>query len=117
MKSSKRQNRVFSTEFKKEKVAQIEQGKVKVSQISKMYGVSLTAVYSWVSKYSKLPKDERVVVEKLNEELKTLELLKKVGELEKIIGQQQIEIIFQNTVIKHGSEIIGEDLKKKFVTQ
>jgi transposase-like protein len=117
MKSSKKQNRVFSTEFKKEKVAQIEQGKLKVAQISKMYGVSTTAVYYWVDKYSKLPKDERMVVEKLSEEIKTLELLKKVGELENIIGQQQIEIIFQKTVIEHGSKIIGEDLKKKFATQ
>lgn len=117
MKSSQRQNRVFSTEFKKEKVAQIEQGKLKVAEVSKMYGVSATAVYYWISKYSKLPKDERVVVEKRSEELRTLELLKKVGELEKIIGQQQIEIIFQKTVIEHGSKIIGEDLKKKFDTQ
>lgn len=117
MESYKRGTRVFSSDFKKEKVKLIEQGKIKVSQVSKMYGVSQTAVYNWVSKYSKLPKDERVVVEKVSEELKTLELLKRVGDLEKIIGQQQIEIIFQNTIIKHGSEIIGEDLKKKFGTQ
>ena len=43
----------FSIEFKKEKVLLIEQGKLKVSEVSKMYEVTQTAVYKWLLKYSK----------------------------------------------------------------
>ena len=43
----------FSIEFKKEKVLLIEQGKLKVSEVSKMYEVTQTAVYKWLLKYSR----------------------------------------------------------------
>jgi transposase-like protein len=109
----KRTNKRFSLEFKKEKVSLFEEGKLTALQISRMYDVTCASVYRWINEFSSLPKTERIVIEKKSEELKTLELLKKVSELEKIIGQQAVQILYQESVIECGSRLIGEDLKKK----
>ncbi|MBK7096420.1 MAG: transposase [Saprospiraceae bacterium] len=47
-KDDKKRIRTFSTEFKKEKVQLIEEGKITVVQISKLYEVSRKAVYNWL---------------------------------------------------------------------
>lgn len=109
-----KQRRVFSSEFKKEKVDLIEKGKLRVSDICKTYEVSQTAVRKWLLKYGKLQASERVVVEKIGEEKKNIELLKRVAELERIIGQQQMQLIYKEAVIECGSEHFGIDIEKKF---
>ena len=109
--------RRFSTDFKKEKVRLIEQGIISVSSISKTYEVSKPAVYLWIAKYGSLPKTERLVVENISEEAKTLDLMKKVAELERVIGQQQLQLIYKESVIECGSELLGEDIEKKFKSQ
>jgi transposase-like protein len=110
--------RTFSTEFKKEKVTLIEQGKLKVSDVCKMYEVTQTAVRKWLLKYGKnYSKTERIVVEKVSEEAKTLELMHKVAELERVIGKQQLQIIYKEAVIQSASEEIGVDIEKKFNSQ
>lgn len=96
MEINMKMRRTFSTEFKKEKVILIEQGKLKVSDVSKMYEVTQTAVYKLLLKYSNsYSKTERLVVEKISEEAKTLDLMKKVAELERVIGKQQLQIIYK----------------------
>lgn len=118
MEKNIKMRRTFSTEFKKEKVLLIEQGKLKVSDVSKMYEVTQTAVYKWLLKYSKsYSKTERLVVEKISEEAKTLDLIQKVAELERVIGKQQLQIIYKEAVIQSASEIIGEDIEKKYNSQ
>lgn len=106
--------RVFSTEFKKEKVDLIEKGKLRVSDICKTYEISDSAVRKWLVKYGMLPKTERIVVEKISEENKNIGLLKKIAELERIIGQQQMQLIYKEAVIECGSEHFGVDIEKKF---
>lgn len=113
----KKTRRVFSTEFKKEKVALFEDGQISVKQITQTYDVSVAAVYKWIYKYGKLPKTERVVVEKISEENKNIALLKRIAELERAIGRQQMQLIYKDAVIQCGSELIGEDIEKKFNSQ
>lgn len=118
MEKNIKMRRTFSTEFKKEKVLLIEQGKLKVSEVSKMYEVTQTAVYKWLLKYGKIySKTERLVVEKISEESKTLDLMRKVAELERVIGKQQLQIIYKEAVIQSANEIIGEDIEKKYNSQ
>ena len=112
-----RKMREFSKEFKKEKVALIAQKKIRVSELSRIYGVSKSAIYKWIEQYNSLPKGERLVVEKECEEKKNLSLLKKIAELEGIIGKQQVSLIFLESVIECGTELLGEDLKKKYSTR
>lgn len=115
MNSKEKQMRRFSESFKKEKVKQIEEKKVTVSQLSKIYEVSTTAIYKWLRKYSKhFGKNERVVVEKESEGQKQLELLEKIKELEQLLGQKQVEVEYLKKVIEFGCEITETDIKKKY---
>ena len=112
-----KQRRTFSTSFKKEKVELIDNGKLSVRDVSNLYGVSCTAVYKWVKKFSKLPKDERIVVEKISEQTKNKHLLKTIQDLERTIGKKQLELDYYKAIIDLVSEETGEDIKKKYKSE
>jgi transposase len=114
MKNQMKVRRTFSTAFKKEKVELLDQCKITVNELSKVYEVSPTAIYKWKKKFSHLPKGERVIVEKISEEEKNLDLLKRISELERVIGRKQLEIDFYKTTIEILNEEEGEDILKKF---
>lgn len=117
-KVERRKVRRFSTDFKVEKVQLIEEGKLTVSEISKDYQVSPTAVYKWLDKFSKyLKKSERLIVEKESEESKNKALKSKIAELERLLGQKEIAISHLEQVIKITSEDLGVDVKKKYSGQ
>jgi transposase len=110
-----RQIRRFSEAFKREKVKEIEEKTITVLQLSRIYDVTPTAIYKWIRKFSKYKeKREKVVIEKESESYKTYQLQKKVAELERLLGQKEIEISYLNKVIESGDELLGEDLKKKY---
>ncbi len=105
--------RTFSVPFKQEKVKEIESKQITVIQISRIYGVSSTAVYKWIRLYGNLQnKKGRIVVEKESESYKTEQLLKKVAELEGLLGRKQVEVEHLNKVIEVSSKMTGIDLKK-----
>ena len=106
--------RHFSTVFKKEKVKLIDEGKLTVKELSDIYEVSPTAIYRWIKKFSIYDKQERVVVEKISEEKKNTELLKRIRELERSVGQKQLELDYYKAIIELVSEETGEDVKKKY---
>jgi len=113
-----KRHRTFSVSMKQEKVKQLENKQITVGQICKLYEVSKTAVYKWIVLYGSLKqKGERVVVEKESEANKTFELLKKVADLERMLGQKQVEIEYLKKVIEFGSEVTKIDIKKKFKSQ
>lgn len=114
MKRQIKTQRVFSVAFKKEKVELLDQGKISVKDLSKTYDVSQTAIYNWKNKYSKYKKTERIVVEKISEATKNIELLKRIAELERIVGKKQLELDYYKTTIELLSEESGEDIKKKY---
>jgi len=49
-KVTKKRVRTFSPEFKKEKVAMIEEGKMTVVQLSRLYNVTRPSVYAWIKR-------------------------------------------------------------------
>lgn len=109
-----RRMRHFSTNFKIEKVREIEQGKTKVSEVCRQYEVSSTNVRRWIDKFGKMKKSkERVIVESLSDTQQLLELKKKVASLERIIGQKQILLDFKDKMIDIAEEMYGVDIKKK----
>lgn len=105
--------RTFSEEFKKEKVREFEEGKVTVLELSRVYEVTTTGVYKWIRKYGNLRRGERMVVEKESEKNRMSKMLKQLQAREQEIGRQQMEIRYLKEVVKHGSELLGEDLEKK----
>jgi transposase-like protein len=114
MKKKNSNLRTFSTAFKKEKVRMYEQGQMSVLEISRIYEVSTRAVYKWIKKYGKLPKGERVVVEKESEGAKTMELLKRIRDLESALGRKDMENTYLRAVIEKATEQLGYDIEKKY---
>ncbi len=106
-------NRNFSEEFKKEKVKDLVNRKIRVTELCKLYDVSRTTVYQWLYLYSDLEKGTKMVVQMESEQHKTLELLERVAQLERALGQKQLEIDFLTKVIEVESKEQGIDIKKK----
>lgn len=112
-KNNIKQIRHFSEDFKKLKVQEIESKQITVAKIVSLYKVSRSAVYDWIYKYSiHFKKATRIVVELESESQKTERLQRRVAELERIIGQKQLEIDLLNKLIEISSEELSIDLKK-----
>jgi len=108
-------NRYFSEGFKRQKVSDIEKNIVTITEVCREYQVSNTAVYKWVYKYSLMRKKGiRQVVEAESDTRKLLQLKERVKELERIIGQKQIMIDFQDKMIEIAEEEYKIEIKKKF---
>lgn len=115
MTTAERRRRKFSDNFKIQKVREIETGQTKVSEICSQYQVASTNVYLWIDKFGSMKnKKEHMVVETDSDTRQLLELKKRVSELERIIGQKQILIDFQDKMIELAEETYGVDIKKKF---
>jgi hypothetical protein len=61
-----------------------------------------------------LKKGEVLVVQKESEQQRNVELRARIAELERIVGQKQMEIDFLNKIIELGSKEVRLDIKKKF---
>lgn len=107
----------YSEAFKREKVKLYEEGKITVLQIQRMYGVSDASVYRWIAKYRTLPQGERLVVEKISEQTQTLNLMKKVAELERALGQAHLQLTYTNELLDYATNELGFDVKKKHESQ
>lgn len=115
---TERRSRYFSEEFKRKKVGEIERRIASVSEISREYQVSRSAIYAWIRQYSRMSKkQERLVVESLSDTRKIRELKERVKELERIVGQKQIQIDFFDKMIELAEEEYRIDIKKKCSTK
>ena len=107
--------RTFSADFKREKVREIEAKGTRISEICKQYEVSKSAVQKWLTKYSSTyQKSTRTIVESESDTKKLLELQRKIAELERLVGQKQIQLDFTAKMIELAEEYYGIDIKKKF---
>ena len=110
-----RQNRYFSEEFRRKKVQEIERNISTIAEICKEYQVSGTAVHKWLYKYSAMRKKGiKQVIEAKSDTRKLHHLKEQVKELERIIGQKQLLIDFQQKVIELTEQEYKIDIKKKF---
>ena len=110
-----RQRRVFSDEFKREKVDQILNCEYSIASFCKLWSVSSVTVYKWIRHYSpEHKKGTTMVIQKDSEASKTNELLRQVSELERGIGQKQMQIDFLEKLIELASKELDVDIKKKF---
>ena len=108
-----KKRRIFSDEFKTEKVPEIESGILTIADLSRLYSVSRISIYKWLYRYgNQHKKGVRMVVEKESGAFRTAELLRKVSDLERLLGQKQVEIEYLNRVIFEGDSHFGCDLKK-----
>jgi transposase-like protein len=107
--------RVYSESFKRAKVNEIIKGKTTISHLSALLGLSYTSVYKWVKKYGNLRSPEKIVIETDSDYLKLIESNKKNVEMERLIGQQQLQLSFLKEVLKEVELHYGEDPIEKFL--
>lgn len=112
LKFEARRVRTFSEEFKRSKVKEIIEKKLKISDLCKVYEVSVQSVYRWIYQYSPSVPGTKMVVEMESESKKNLELQQSVAELERKVGQKQLHIDYLEKLIEIASTNLGYDLKK-----
>jgi len=113
-----KQRRLFSEAFKREKVKDLLEKRISIRQLSSLYEVSRTAVYNWLYAYS--PHHEQktnLVVQMESEAHKSQMLQQRVAELERVVGQKQLELDFLNKLFEIGSQELGFDIKKNLSTK
>lgn len=104
----------YSEAFRRQRVLDIEQGLISVTEVHRIYGVSISTVYDWLHRYSTTcTHQHRQVIELESEEHKTLALLERVAELERVIGQKQLHIDILEHVLKQAEAQLGPEWKKK----
>ena len=112
-----RERRIFSEEVKKKAVKDLTSRRTTIKALMNEHQVSHQAVYAWLYKYSPYHDQKcTLVVQMKSEETKNSELQKRVADLERAVGQKQLEIDFLNKLLEIGSSELGFDLKKNFST-
>jgi transposase-like protein len=107
-------SRYFSEDFKKQKVREIEKNLLGISELCREYDLSRTSVYNWLYKYSRMmKKGERQIVERKSDTRKMQELRERIKELERVVGQKQLLIDFQQKMIDLAEQTYDVDIKKK----
>lgn len=110
-----RERRYFSEAFRQARVKEIETGQSSVSEISRAYQVSRSAVYKWIRKYSVHYRKAIVqVVEPKSETKKRLALEEKLAQLEQMIGQQQVRIQYYEKLLELLEAHYEIDIEKNF---
>jgi transposase-like protein len=112
-----RKQRQFTDEFKKEIVTEFESGKFSVCQLGRLHGIDFQTIYRWVYKFSTFNQSGfRIVEMKASTTNKVKELELKVKELERIVGQKQIQVDYLEKMIDLAKTDLNIDIKKNYNT-
>ena len=107
-------HRYFSEDFKKKKVRELERKITSIPDICRTYSVSRTSVYRWIYKYSVMAKKQvKQVVEAKSDTQRIKALEARIKELERIVGQKQLLLEFQDKMIEIAETDYDVDIKKK----
>ena len=107
--------RIFSQEFQKICVKEYESGQFTVLELSKLYQINTVVIYRWIHKYSTYNKRGIKVVEMADSSKQKLkDLQRRIDELERVVGQKQLNIDFLEKMIELAKEQYGVDVKKNF---
>lgn len=110
--------RIFSEDFKKQCVAEYESGHQTVKELGRLYGIKEQTIYRWIYRYSTYNKKKLRVVEMEESSTKKVkELQQRIKELERIVGQKQIQLDFFETMMEVAKDEMGLDIKKNYSTQ
>jgi transposase len=111
----KPQIRTFSEEFKKAKIKELDEKLISIQELVTSYKISRTSVYKWLVKYSiHYQKGTKMVVELESEAQKTKQLLQEKAELQRALGEKQMQLDLLNKLIEFASDDLRIDLKKSF---
>lgn len=120
LKNGKRikRHRKFSEDFKLKIVKEYESGKHSVPEMEKVYDISNASIYKWIYKYSKYNKKSIQIVEmKDSQTNKITQMEARIKELERTVGQKQMNIDYLEKMIDLAKEELDIDIKKNSNTQ
>lgn len=113
-----KKHRHYSTEFKKEIVAEFERGKFSVVQLEKLHGISNQSIYKWIYKFSTFnEKGFRVIEMTQSSQNKLKELERRIKELEGTVGRKQIQVDYLEKIIDLAKSELDIDIKKNYGTR
>jgi len=104
----------YSMAFKQKVVSEIESGKYRLLQASKIYNVSDVSLYNWLRAFGKnhlIGKTVRIEMKDETDRLKQLEKEKEA--LESALAQAHLKIITLESTIEVAEEKYKIDFKKK----
>ena len=106
--------RLFSEEFKKSRVKEYESGEFTVAELGRLFDIQSTVIYRWIHKYSLYNKKSLRIVEMGKSSTKKVkDLEKRIKELERVIGQKQLNIDYLEKLIEIADEEFDIDIRKK----
>lgn len=115
--TQERQRRIFSTEFKIRKVREIEQKVTTIAEVCRTYQVRANSVYKWLDKFgAQENKPERTIVESQSDTRRIAALEQRIAELERMVGQKQMQLEFKDKMIELAEATYKVDIKKKCST-
>lgn len=105
--------KVYSEEFKRARIKEYESGEFSIIELTKLYNIGSSTIYTWIYKYSTYNKKSLKVVEmKESGQQKVKELKNKITDLERIVGQKQIQIDYLEAIIEIASKEHSIEIKK-----
>jgi transposase-like protein len=109
-----RVNRTFSEDLKRKWVSELDRNLLTIPELCREHEVSRTSVYRWIYRYSGMRKKGlKQVVEAKSESGRLLQMGEQIKELQRIIGEKQVKLDFQEKMIALAEAESGIDIKKK----
>ena len=108
-----RRKRRFSEIFKREQVALIEAGKLSIKGVSVLYEVKVENVRRWVKKYGKVEPVPTILIHSAQEVNRIRDLEHESFNQKRIIGEQQIRILYLEELLRLAKDKLGPDFEKK----
>lgn len=108
-----RQRRVFSEDLRRKIVSDIGAKLFTVLEGARLYDVSQQTIYRWIYRYRPgLAPGTTQVVQMDSEAAKNKALLQRIADLERALGQKQMELDFLDKLVEIASQELGVDIKK-----
>ena len=105
--------RRFSEDFKLKLVKSYESGEFSVGEMAKIYDINPQSIYRWIYKYSKYNKQSIQVVEMKDSQANKMKQMEaRIKELERTVGQKQMNIDYLEKMIELAKEHYDIDVKK-----
>jgi len=105
--------RLFSEEFKKARIQEYEKGEYSVRELSRLFNIHEKVIYRWIYKYSTYNKKGAIIVEmKGSGKQKLKDYEKRIAELERALGQKQLNIDYLEKMIELAEDEYQIKIKK-----
>lgn len=108
-----RRRRRFSEGFRKEQVKLIESGNLTIGEVSRLYEVKRDSIKRWLLKYGKKELPGPILISTAKEVDRVKELEKENRRLKELIGEQQVELVYKNELLRLSRDRLGDDFEKK----